>query len=131
MRIVLMLSVMIAGFFLLFSGCSKSSSGTPQGGPIPCDSDTSNVGYTRNVLPILQQYCYSCHGNSNTAQSDGVNLEGTDSGYKEVKGWATLGYVTGNVTYASGYIGMPYNKPRLDTCEINTLIAWVDQQYPH
>jgi hypothetical protein len=130
MRMMLTGLMGVAGFFLLSSGCSKGSAGKPGDGFIPCNTDTSNLGYTRNVLPILQQYCYSCHGNSNTALSDGVNLEGTDSGYKEVKGWAVLGYVTGNVTYAPGYIGMPYNKPRLDTCEINTLIAWVDQQYP-
>jgi hypothetical protein len=119
----------IAGACVLWTGCSKTSADRLTGNNNPCD--TTIVGYTKDILPILQQFCYSCHGNGNTAFSDGINLEGSDSGYMEVSGWAKGGFVVGNVTYAPGYIGMPYGKPRLDDCEVNKIIAWVNRQFPH
>jgi hypothetical protein len=127
-RALLFALMAIGGFILLLGGCSKKSADTLSGSG-PCD--TISVSYVKDILPIMQSYCYSCHGNGNTAFSNGVVLEGSDSGYKELSSWAAAGYVVGNVTYASGFIGMPYGKPKLDVCEINKIIAWVNQQYPH
>jgi hypothetical protein len=121
--------IAIGGMLLVSGGCSKKNVEDLIGGANPCD--TTSVGYAKDILPILQQFCFPCHGNNITAFGDGVNLQGTDSGYSEVKGWAQGGYVVGNVTYSPGYIGMPYGKPKLDDCEINMIIAWVNQSYPH
>ena len=85
--------------------------------------DTASVTYTSNVLPIVQSYCYGCHSNNNIVFSDGVSLEG----YDNLKGWADLGYLVGDVRHAAGFTGMPYGKPALSACEMNTIIAWVDQ----
>ena len=120
--------MVIGVLILMIGGCSKKSADQLTGGG-PCD--TSSVSYVRDILPIMQTYCYSCHGNGNTAFSNGVLLEGSDSGYMALSSWASAGYVIGNVTYASGFIGMPYGKPKLGACEINKIVAWVNQQYPH
>jgi mono/diheme cytochrome c family protein len=120
--------IIVAAAFFMWTGCSKTSADKLAGGN---SCDTTAVGYVRDILPIMQQFCFSCHGNGHTSFSNGIGLEGSDSGYSEVSGWAMGGYVVGNVTYAHGYIGMPYGKPKLDDCEINKIIAWVNQQYPH
>jgi hypothetical protein len=129
MRNLLICTIVIAGASLLWLGCSKTSADQLTGNTNPCD--TTTVGYTKDILPILQQFCYSCHSNANKAFSDGIDLENSDSGYQAVSGWAMAGYLVGNVTHASGYVGMPYGKPKLDDCEINKIIAWVNRQYPH
>ena len=46
------------------TACKKENEETlinKQGGPGVCD--TANMKYTVNVLPIIQNNCYSCHGN--------------------------------------------------------------------
>ncbi|MDP4148555.1 MAG: hypothetical protein Q8927_04780 [Bacteroidota bacterium] len=127
MRFLLISILVIAGFALVFLGCSKTSADRLSG-YTPCD--TTAVSYTRDILPIIQQYCYPCHGNGRGAFGAGINLESKDTGYDEMQGWGMNGYLIGNVTHASGYIGMPYGKPMLDSCEINKIIAWVNQNYP-
>jgi mono/diheme cytochrome c family protein len=105
---------------LVMSGCTKSNQPVAAGSGF---CDTSSVTYTKNVLPILQSYCYGCHGNANVAFSDGISLDG----YDNVKGWADVGYLVGDVRHDAGFTGMPYGKPKLSACEINTIVAWVNQ----
>ena len=107
----------------LFAGCSKKSADTLLSPPL---CDTSAVVYARDIVPIMQAWCYSCHKGENVAFSNGVNLEG----YDNLKGWMESGFVIGNVSHASGFIPMPYGKPKIPECEINTLIAWMNQHYP-
>ena len=71
----------------------------------------------------MEQYCYSCHGNDNTGGSGGINL----NTYLNLKFYAGNGYLVGNITHATGYVGMPYGKPPLSACETNTIVAWVQQ----
>lgn len=124
----ILIGIMVLIFAIrLFSGCSKASVDQLTGGANPCD--TTHVSYATDIVPILQQFCWPCHSNNNMAFGDLVNLQGNDSGYSEVMGWAEGGFVVGNVTYAPGYIGMPYGKPRLDSCEVNKIVAWVHQGY--
>jgi mono/diheme cytochrome c family protein len=115
-------AIVILGLLIMLSltTCIKSNQPT---GPGSNFCDTTSVTYTNNVLPILQDYCFSCHGNGNTAFSNGVNLDG----YDNVKGWAQLEYLVGDIRHDKGYTGMPYGKPKLSDCEINTIVAWVNQ----
>jgi hypothetical protein len=127
MRVILTGAIIITGFVLVFISCSKTSADR-LAGYSPCD--TTSVGYTRDILPILRQFCYPCHGNGNGSFGAEVNLEGIDTGYLEVQGFGMNGLLVGNVTHAPGYIGMPYGKPMLDSCEINKIVAWVNQNEP-
>jgi hypothetical protein len=37
------------------------------------------------------------------------------------------GYLIADITHSSGYTGMPYMKPKLDSCSINQIVAWKEQ----
>src|ERR1700732_549887 len=94
--------------------CSKSTSNkTPTPTPTPtCDS--ANMKYSTDIVPILKINCYSCHGTDSTNGSAGILLEG----YSNLQPYATDGRLKGTITHASGYPGMPYLKPKLDSCTI-------------
>ena len=117
-RILPFLLILSAGALVTSMGCSKQSA--DKIAP-PCD--TTNVSYSNQIVPIMEQYCYGCHGNGNTGGSGGINL----NTYVNLKFYANNGYLVGNITYASGYPGMPYGKPAMPNCEVNTIIAWVHQ----
>jgi len=119
MRVILFCILVISGVILAQTGCTKASADQ-----LSTSCDTLSVGYAKDIVPILTAYCYECHGNGNTAGSNGVLLEG----YANLKGWAlNNNYLVGNVTHAPGYIGMPYGRPMLPACEINKIVAWVNQ----
>ena len=120
-RILPLIMILSAGALMAsFIGCSKKSE-DKLAPPVPCD--TLNVSYQTQVVSILQENCYPCHGNGSTAGSGGINL----NTYVNLKVYADNGYLVGNVTHAPGYPGMPYGKPPLPACEINTIVAWVHQ----
>jgi hypothetical protein len=102
--------------------CSKASEDLLQpASAITCD--TSSVKYSTDIVQILQNNCYECHGTSSNGGSSGIVLEG----YTNLKKWADNGFLVGNVTHAPGYVGMPYGRPKLPDCEVNTIVAWVNQ----
>jgi mono/diheme cytochrome c family protein len=117
-------TAIIGALVLYLAGCSKTSE-DKLAGSTTCD--TTNVSYSKQIVPILQNNCYACHGSGNTAGSGGIDL----STYTALKGWANNGYLVGNVTHASGYVGMPYGLPKLPSCEVNTIVAWVNQGAPN
>jgi mono/diheme cytochrome c family protein len=106
---------------LIFSCTKNSEDKLVPPGTSTCD--TTNVSYSTGITPILVSNCYSCHGNGNTAGSGGILLEG----YANLLKWANNGYLVGNVTHAPGYVPMPYGQPELPECEVNTIVAWVNQ----
>jgi len=120
-RILPLILILSAGAFMAsFIGCSKKSE-DKLAPPIPCD--TLNVSYQTQIVSILQENCYPCHGNGSTAGSGGINL----ASYVNLKVYADNGFLVGNVTHAPGFVGMPYGKPPLPACEMNTIVAWVNQ----
>ena len=120
-RILPLIMILSAGALMAsFIGCSKKSE-DKLAPPVPCD--TLNVSYQNQIVPILQENCYPCHGNGSTAGSGGINL----ASYVNLKVYADNGFLVGNVTHAPGFVGMPYGKPPLPACEMNTIVAWVNQ----
>jgi hypothetical protein len=117
-RLLPLFMILSAGAFAVSQGCTKASA--DKIAP-PCD--TTNVSYSSQVVPIMEQYCYSCHGNENTGGSGGINL----NTYASLGFYAGNGFLVGNITYAHGYVGMPFGKPPVPACEINTIVAWVNQ----
>ena len=111
---------LIGGSVAFFAGCSKESE-DKLAGNVVCD--TTSVKYSTQIVPILTQNCYPCHGSGSTAGSGGIGLYT----YTQLKVYADNGYLVGNVTHAPGYIGMPYQLPALPSCEMNTIVAWVHQ----
>ena len=117
----LLVTLALGGIIVWFAGCAKESEDRLAGTSTTCD--TTSVSYSLQIVPILQNNCYACHGSGNTAGSGGIDL----STYAKLKVYADNGYLVGNVTHAAGYVGMPYGLPKLPSCEINTIVAWVDQ----
>jgi hypothetical protein len=93
----------------------------------PTTCDTANMKYSTDVVRILQDNCYSCHGNGNTAGSGGILLEG----YGNINHYVVAGTVRGVITHAPGYIGMPYERQKLDDCTINKILDWINQGAPN
>jgi hypothetical protein len=118
--LMLALAILPLALGLTFS-CAKGSA-DKLSGSTGTTCDTVGMKYMEDVVPILSANCYSCHGTGNTAGSGGVLLEG----YANLKPYVTNGYLVGNITHAPGYNPMPYGLPQMDSCNINTIIDWVN-----
>jgi mono/diheme cytochrome c family protein len=86
--------------------------------------DTLSVTYSQSVVPIIQNNCISCHGNS-VAAGLGGNVKLQD--YADVKLRADDGKLVGTISHAQGYVTMPQGAPRLNDCTISTVRIWVEQ----
>lgn len=75
--------------------------------------------YQTDILPLLAQYCNSCH--SGSFASGNVRLDS----YNEVKKYADNGQLTGSINWSSGYSPMPKNGNKLSACKLGTIQAWV------
>jgi hypothetical protein len=118
---ILLLTLALSGAVFYLAGCAKENEEHLSGGTGGCD--TLDVSYSLQIVPILQNNCYTCHGAGSNSGSGGINL----STYTALKVYADNGYLVGNVSHAPGYIGMPYGLPKLPDCEVNTITAWVNQ----
>ena len=104
------------------AACSKENEqkvATPVTGGTGCD--TVNMKYAADVVPILQQHCYSCHATGSNGGSGGISLDS----YSDLRKWADNGFLLGNVRHDPGFVGMPYMQAKLDSCTINKIVSWV------
>lgn len=115
--------------FLVYS-CTKSGGEVNNGTPVPGDGgnndgggscDTVSMTYMKNVVPILQQNCYRCHGTATNSGSFGLVLEG----YNNLKPYAESGTLIGVITHAQGYVPMPEGGGKLSECDINKIRSWI------
>jgi hypothetical protein len=117
-RKFLLALLLIGGFVGYLSGCSKQSADKLERST---GCDTTNVSYALQVLPILQNNCYSCH--SGTTPPTGIGLDS----YAKLKTFAGNGFLVDAVTQNGIVTPMPYGLPELPSCEVNTIVAWVNQ----
>ena len=108
---------------LFVYGCTKENEEKLSSSTGTTTCKTDSMSYSANVLPIMQSYCFSCHGNGSTGGSGGINLQG----YDNLKPYVDNGKLVGNITHAPGYVPMPYGQPKMPDCEINQIVAWVNQ----
>jgi hypothetical protein len=118
----------ILAFLVAFSMGSCTSANKEELTPGGCD--TTNMSYSTNIVPILQNNCYSCHGIGNSVGSGGIVLEG----YNNLQPWADTTRVKettleGVISHHPGYVPMPYMKPQMDSCSINQIVAWIKQGF--
>ncbi len=85
-----------------------------------CDTSIPAT-YTAVIVPMLQQYCYSCHGG--TATLGGGIPMGT---YSSDKAMAVNGSLYGSIAHASGYSAMPKGGNKLTACQLSKVKKWVD-----
>src|SRR5580698_8168654 len=109
MKVKILLAA-VAGVFLLYlPACVKSNAVKLGGG----GCDTTNVSYSLQIVPILQNNCYACH------KGHGASSVIVFSNYEAFKFWAQSGYVVGDLTASPGFTPMPYCLPSLSSFQIN------------
>jgi mono/diheme cytochrome c family protein len=89
----------------------------------PATCDTLMVSYSTQVDSILTIRCgsNSCHG-SDTADGGFGLME-----FDQVTGAVNTGGLIGSIFHQTGWSPMPDGQPMLDSCKINTILAWVNQ----
>ena len=83
-------------------------------------TDTTATSYSKKVIPVFQQYCYSCHTGSFPS---GNILMGTYTADKTV---AQSGKLYGSISHTSGYAPMPQGGGTLSSCQIAAIKQWID-----
>lgn len=94
------------------------------------ECDTSNVSFSDDVFPVIQNNCYGCH--SGGQPSGGILL----TSFNEVKTAAsiapgTYGSLLGTIRHQQGNVPMPQNGPMLSECKIATIEKWVSDGMPN
>lgn len=89
------------------------------------ECDTIDVSYSEDIVQILSFHCYTCHSNANALNfGNGITLED----YKDVAASSAL--VLGSIKHEDGFIPMPRNGEKLDSCQIMIFEAWVNEGNP-
>ena len=117
-RKILFFTIAIVGMMCWLGSCSKESADRLAGNTT---CDTTNVSYSQQILPILQDNCYTCHQGSNPPS--GIDL----SDFTVLQAHVKNGDLKSAVTHTGSVVPMPYGLPMLPSCEVNTIVAWVDQ----
>lgn len=116
--------LLAASFMINLSSCYYDKEELLYGLPGDCPTKTS-VSYSTNVIPLFQQKCYGCHASS--SPSGGIAM-GT---YEKDMALAKTGKLYGSIAHSLGYSQMPQGSSKLSTCQIATVKAWIDANYPN
>ena len=121
MKMKIALAALLIGTMVFISSCYYDKADLLYGGNTgPCTDSAGTVSYAQKVVPLLQQYCYSCHtGNF----PSGNQLMGT---YTADKAMAMNGMLYGTIAHASGYSPMPQGMAKMTNCQIAVIKKWID-----
>jgi len=122
MRIKIFIAAIFLVSALFISSCYYDKEDLLYGGAnsAPCTDTTGTVSYVQKVVPLLQQYCYSCHTGSFPS---GNALMGT---YAADKAMAQNGKLYGTINHSAGYSPMPKGMAKMSNCQIITIKKWID-----
>ncbi|MEO5583485.1 MAG: hypothetical protein ABIR66_12400 [Saprospiraceae bacterium] len=81
--------------------------------------DTTTVVFSKNILPLFEARCTSCHGP--ILSYSGIRLDT----YAYVKDAIATGRLLGSIRWEQGYIQMPQDQPPLLGCEIKKIEIWI------
>ena len=82
---------------------------------------TENMSLETNIVPILQNNCYSCHSVAAAPANRNVILEGYDELIKYVNNEQLVSAIRHESNYP-----MPQNAPMLNNCDISKIESWVN-----
>lgn len=85
--------------------------------------DTTNVTYSRTIVPILNDNCLGCH--STVATGGAILL----TSYPEVIGYAPR--ITGSIKQLPSFTAMPKNSGKIKNCSIIQWDIWVKNGMPN
>jgi hypothetical protein len=113
------LLLFVLGFIFLNAACTYNKEDELYG--TACD--TTNVKYSVEIQGILSSSCLNCH--NSISQQGGVNL----GSYQNVKEWVDNGGLLESVIRENN--PMPKGAPRLSSCKINQIRAWINKGAPN
>jgi cytochrome c5 len=118
------ISILLLAWLFLIFGCAKNNEEKlfPKDNSTNCD--TSSVSFSKDVLPIFQNSCNSCH--SGNQPLNGMDLSSHDGAVKV----ANTGRLLGAINHQSGYSAMP-KEGKLSNCNINKITAWINKGKPN
>jgi len=118
------ISILLLAWLFLIFGCAKNNEEKlfPKDNSTTCD--TTSVSFSKDVLPVFQSNCSSCHSGSQPI--NGMDLSSYDGAVKVANG----GRLLGAINQQSGYSAMPKDG-KLSTCNINKITAWINKGKPN
>jgi hypothetical protein len=89
------------------------------------------IDFAHDVVPILKEHCFECHGGHRHEGEFSINTRETivDSS-SAVPGDAAKSYLIEMVTTADPEVRMPKDKPPLPDAAVRTLREWIDAGLP-
>lgn len=121
MKMKISIGALLIGTMIFISSCYYDKADLLYSGNSgPCTDSSGTVSYAQKVVPLLQQYCYSCHtGNF----PSGNQLMGT---YTSDKAMAMNGMLYGTIAHSAGYSPMPQGMAKMTNCQIAVIKKWID-----
>lgn len=102
----------------ILQGAKNNVCNENYGKPKACDA--SNTTYSGFVKKIVENNCVGCH--KGNAASGGIKLDTYDNLLINVNN----GKFFGSLNWDYGYVKMPYNQNKFDSCSIKKIKNWID-----
>lgn len=119
------ISLLFLVLSISISGCYYDDEETLYALITPPACDTTSVTYTNDIIPILQQECYGCHGSS--APGGGYTL----NTYTGLSVSVNDGSLLGAISHETGFSNMPKGGNQLPDCDIQFIRTWINQGAPN
>lgn len=115
-------ALVFIGFLFTISSCYYDNEALlyPGSNNTPCTDTTTNVSYSKDLVPMMQAQCYGCHNSS--FPSGNITM----GSYVADKAVAQSGKLYGVITYTSGYSPMPKGSARMNNCQVALIKKWID-----
>ncbi|MFO7845788.1 MAG: c-type cytochrome domain-containing protein, partial [Balneolaceae bacterium] len=126
-------------FSLLFLICSICLSGCTKKEKVQVGNDSIEIGYNREIRPILSENCFSCHGPDEQAREAGLRLDFREHALKLVQGNSNMqvikpGYPDESELYkritshdVNLIMPVPESNLSLTEEEIDLIRKWIEQ----
>lgn len=87
--------------------------------------DTTDLSFSKDVLPILNNYCFTCHGNDAYLDlGSGISLDGYDNVMLLVE---PNNYLLSAIQQDGNAIPMPKSGEKLSDCNIAIIRGWINE----
>jgi len=87
----------------------------------PGGCDTTNLTYSGNINPIIQQNCTLSGCHTNAAMAGGYSFETFAGLHMALQNDRLIGAIN----HQSGFVAMPQNSAKLSDCDIEKITQWV------
>ncbi|MBE0661216.1 MAG: hypothetical protein IH597_02010 [Bacteroidales bacterium] len=117
-HLIISLLAAIVAALLFTAACRHEPIEGPPVNP-PDDCDTTNITFAGTIMPLLDQYCISCH----VGATPEAGLDFTD--FSAIAFVAQNGALLGSIRHEEGFTNMPAVGDKLSDCDIRKFEIWV------